>query len=81
MPTVLRSRGLEVRLYPPPGEHGPPHVHVWCANGVVVVRLAGEIPQVIQCRGNVGRSDIARVLALVKEHNVYLLRRWREIHG
>ena len=36
-PTVLRGRGFDVRVYPPPREHGPAHVHVVKDDAEVVI--------------------------------------------
>ena len=40
MPTVLRKDGFVVRVYGPPREHPPPHVHVERGpEEIVVIRL------------------------------------------
>ncbi len=40
MPTILRSRGLSVRVYP--NDHAPPHVHVVAAGGVARIALGED---------------------------------------
>ena len=43
MPTVLRERGFDIMIYL--NDHPPPHVHVFRAEGEVVINLGeGETP-------------------------------------
>lgn len=48
MPTVLRSGGLRVVIYP--NDHAPAHVHVLGPGWVVVINLIGPaVREVINC--------------------------------
>ena len=49
MPTVLHIDGFQVRIFLPPREHGPAHVHVRKAGAGVVINLPdGNQPLVIR---------------------------------
>lgn len=82
MPTVLRAGGFHVLIYLPPREHAPPHVHVWNADGEVVIALA--IPgarQTVRSVSGMRPSDVTAAFWLVEERAEYLLQRWKEYHG
>lgn len=82
MPTVLRVGEFRVLIYLPPREHAPPHVHVWNADGEVVITLAVEgLPQRVRTAVGMRASDVTAAFWLVEEHTPYLLHRWREYHG
>ncbi len=82
MPTVLRIGGFSVRMYSPPREHGPPHVHVGHAGNEVVV-LLGDSEHAPTIRETIGMSvaDVSRALRIVAEHQALLLNLWRNFHG
>jgi Domain of unknown function (DUF4160) len=83
MPTVLRKDGFVVRVYGPPREHRPPHVHVERGpEAVVVIRLgtSGEPAKVWAVYGMKDR-DVVRAFRLVERHLEEIQRAWREIHG
>ncbi|HUG28146.1 MAG TPA: DUF4160 domain-containing protein [Gemmatimonadales bacterium] len=84
MPVILRAGGFTVHIYYPPREHPPPHVHVRTgkAGEVVIVLGAGGTPPTIRRRQRGGDIRLEwRALQLVAEHNQYLLRAWRRLHG
>ena len=63
-------------------DHPPAHVHVFRAEGEVVISLGDENtpPQV---RENVGmsRKDECKALMIVGDHQDEFLVEWRRIHG
>jgi hypothetical protein len=76
VPTVLRSEGVRVAIYP--NDHPPAHVHVIGPGWVVVVNLLGpEVREAIGCN----EPEARRALRLVAEHRTSLLEAWRRIHG
>ena len=82
VPTVLRVGGFRILIFLPPREHEPPHVHVWNADGEVVIELAvGEKPQTIRTVAGMRTSDVAEAFWIVEEHTEYLLQCWRKYHG
>jgi hypothetical protein len=85
MPTVVRDGRFLVKVYAPPREHPPAHVHVEVRPaGEVVVRLAldDDTPaEVWQVKGDVAPSDVLRALRLVEAHEARIRTAWEALHG
>jgi hypothetical protein len=75
MPTVLRQEGFEVVIRT--DDHEPPHVHVF--HGGASAKIMLESLREEHCR--LTRRQLVKALILVKQHQEWLLARWREIHG
>jgi hypothetical protein len=82
MPVVLRINGFRILVLLPPREHGPAHVHVVKANGLVVIGLAyrGEQQQIRRIR-EMRTSDVLAAFRLVETHTAELIAAWRKYHG
>ncbi len=83
MPTVVREAGFVLRIYGPPREHAPPHVHVERGRSdVVVIRLGlgGRPPKVWAVYG-MNSQDVVRAYRLVERHADLIRTKWKEIHG
>lgn len=78
MPTVLRFGAFRFIIYPPPREHGPPHVHVIRAGAEAVITL-----EPVSIRGVAGMrdADVVTAVHLVERFRFVLGDRWRGIHG
>lgn len=83
MATVLRADGFVIRVYGPPREHAPPHVHVERgANQLVVIRMATPTsPQRVWRVYEMRDRDVVRAFRLVERHHTRILRMWRRLHG
>ncbi len=83
MPTILRKGGFVVKLYGPPREHPPPHVHVEHGPAeLVVIRLrTKDSSQRIWRAYGMKDSDIVTAYRLVEAHHGRILRAWRKLHG
>lgn len=80
-PTLLRSHGFAVRMYLPPREHGPAHVHVVKADGEVVVTLGDHDRAPMPTRVvNLRDIDVIAAVRLVAAHNEELMAQWRSYH-
>jgi hypothetical protein len=81
MPTVLRKDGFQVRIYT--NDHTPSHVHVFKAEGELIVNLGSESeePWIVEELSTMKPADARRARDIVKEHQTYLLTEWRRIHG
>lgn len=81
MPTVLRKQGFRVVIYA--NDHLPSHVHVLKGSGEVRIELGDEesLPKLLTVSGKISDKDVAKAMYLVKEHQVALLAKWREIHA
>jgi hypothetical protein len=82
VPTVHEEAGFQVRIYLPPREHEPPHVHVVKAGTEVVIRLgdAQALPEVQEVYG-MRRADVMRAYRIVEANRMMLLEKWRNLHG
>lgn len=80
MPTVHRAGNLRFVVFL--DDHGPPHVHVFSADGEAKLLLAGSdgYPVLAWARG-MRRTDLRRVLTETLAHRGKLLRAWRRVHG
>jgi hypothetical protein len=82
MPTVVREDGFSIRIYAPPREHPPPHVHVHKAGELLIIELgiAGGMATV---RGftAMSSSDVLKALRLVERRREILIAAWEELHG
>ena len=77
MPTVLRERGFEVRIYT--FDHPPPHVHVAKAGAIVRIDLATL--SVTEIVGQISDREVKRAERLVARNAARLLEAWEKIHG
>ncbi|MGD1101585.1 MAG: DUF4160 domain-containing protein [Terriglobia bacterium] len=80
MPTVLRSDGMRVVVYP--NDHRPAHVHVIGSGREAIFNLncpAGPV----ELRENYrfSRREIVPIQAVLTEHLEKLCRAWGGIHG
>ena len=76
MPTVLRSGGLRVVIYP--NDHPPAHVHVLGSGWVVVINLIGPVVREVI---NFGESEARRALRLTMSNKAELMDAWNRLHG
>ena len=82
MPTVLVQGGFKVRILLPPREHGPAHVHVHKAGGLVVIDLPTEGRGVrIRTVSRMRVPDVIGAVRLVEANGAMLLGEWRRHHG
>ena len=84
MPTVHGEGVFVLKVYGPPREHPPPHVHVEVGvNGLVVIRLglhSSDSPKVWQAY-NVSDAELLTAYRLVEKHERELRRNWEQLHG
>jgi hypothetical protein len=80
---VWREGGFTVRLYGPPREHPPAHVHVRKGTeGRVIIRLgtSGAPPEIWRVH-HLKYRDVLRGYHIVERHQDMILRVWRSLHG
>lgn len=76
MPTIIRQDGFRIVIFP--NDHIPPQVHVFKSGAEVKIELVE--PKVFNVEGKISNKDLAKALSLVIEHQVELLKKWKEIH-
>ena len=77
MPTVLRERGFEVRIYTL--DHAPSHVHVAKAGAIVKIDLTTH--RATEIVGPISDHDVKLAERLVAQHATQLKEHWEKIHG
>ena len=77
VPTVLRERGFEVRIYT--FDHPPAHVHVVKAGAVMKIDLASC--QVTEIAGRISGQEVKRAERIVAQDVELLMQEWTKIHG
>jgi hypothetical protein len=80
MATVLRISGYVVRIWS--NDHLPCHVHVFIGNGECVINLVGKDghPSLREFY-NMKRSEVAKAIMIVCDHQDKLISEWNKIHG
>lgn len=81
MPTILRKGGFKVRIYL--NDHIPAHVHVFKGGGEAKINIGDEnlAPQWVWVSSEMTDKDAVKALQLVADHQLELLKKWREYHG
>ncbi len=80
MPTVIRKNGFQVIIWT--DDHPPMHVHVFRAEGELIINLGDEqTPATVRDNYGMRRDDVRRALRLVDDNQNLLTEKWREIHG
>ena len=79
---MLEVAGFSVRIYLPPREHGPAHVHVFRGGGQAIILLGDDSmpPAVRDVYGMTDREALA-AYHIVKTYQAQLCRAWRRYHG
>ena len=83
MPTVVHEDGFRVRIYGPPREHPPAHVHIEKGQtGLVVIRLGTpERPPKVWRVYDMKDRDVLKAYRIVEKHHERIRQAWRAIHG
>lgn len=83
MPTVLKEDGFTIRVYGPPREHPPPHVHIERGKEELVVISLGTsgVPPTVRAVYRMKSQDVLKAFRLVEEHHAQIEQAWRRIHG
>ena len=80
MPVIHREAGWSFVIYP--GDHPPPHVHAWFADGEVKVSIPPPDEPVSVLRViNLSTREAVRAVRLVENHRTLLRSAWSRIHG
>jgi len=77
VPTSLRERGFEVRIYTL--DHPPPHVHVAKAGAIVKIDLATS--QATEIVGSISDRDVRVAERIVAQNATLLKDHWEKTHG
>lgn len=75
MPTVLRIKGFEFRIYT--DDHAPAHCHIHKAGTEIIISLN---PVTIRQNKGMSRRNARDAVTLVEDHQAFLLEAWKTIH-
>jgi hypothetical protein len=78
MPTIFRAGALRIVIFP--GDHSPPHVHVF-GDGETKVGLGTYQTRPYQIKTSARKPEARRALMLVEQRRDHLLECWIAIHG
>ena len=73
---MLRQDGFEFVIYS--NDHTPLHVHVFKGDGEAKINLLSVI--VVES-WNVKKSDARKAKRIAVKYQIFLIEKWREIHG
>ena len=76
-PVILRRNGFVFRIFFPPREHGPAHVHVRKGGAEAVISLADAS---VRDAGSMRAADLSRAQAIVQARREELLEIWEAYH-
>ncbi len=80
MPAILRIDGFVVRIFLPPREHEPPHVHVLKGGTEAVILIDEQRCDLREVHG-MSDADILKAFRIVEANAGLLLREWGRLHG
>jgi len=83
MPTIVEEDGCQIKVFLPPREHGPAHVHVSNAGGVAIINLpdATQSLTVRSVSKKMRNADVIAAVRLVEVHVATCWKHWRKYHG
>ncbi len=80
MPTIIRKDGFQVVIWT--NDHEPMHVHVFKAEGELVVNLGdSESPVSVRDNYEMSGKNERKALNIVSENQTFLRSKWVEIYG
>ena len=79
MVTVLRAGGFRIVIYR--NDHRPAHVHVLGTGEAKIDLLGADGTPDLVWADTMTRGEVRRAMRIVIEQQVFLLRRWEDIHG
>lgn len=83
MPTVAEEGGFRTRVFGPPREHPPIHVHVeHGTDGLAIIRLRTQAkPQEVWAVYGMKERDVIAAYHLVEKYDSAIRTVWRSMHG
>ena len=83
MATIAEEDGFRIRVYGPPREHPPIHVHVeHGSDGLAVIRLRTRTrPQEVWAVYGMKDRDVLAAYRLVEKYDAVIRETWRRMHG
>ncbi len=77
--TVIENEKWKIKIYAPPKEHGPAHVHVIAKGEKAEVKICLESLQMIG-RTNFSKKSVKLIIKYIHKHYHFLWKCWEELH-
>ena len=78
--TVIENEKWKVKIYAPPKEHGPPHVHVIAKGEDAEVKVSLITLDVIGFT-QFSKRTVKDIIRYIYENYEFLWNRWEALHG
>jgi hypothetical protein len=78
--TVIENSKWKIKVYAPPKEHGPAHVHIIAKGENAEVKISLETLQVIGST-NFSKHTVKEIIKYVHENFEFLWKCWEAHHG
>lgn len=79
MGLIIENSKWKIRIFPPPREHGPPHVHVVAKGMDAEVKINLETLEVLG-KTTFSKKAVKEIIRFIFENQDYLLKAWEQIH-
>lgn len=76
---MLETNIWQIKVYAPPREHGPPHVHVIAKRSRVEVKISLVDLKVLG-KTQMSRRTVKDVIIYIWQNHEYLMNCWEKLH-
>ena len=81
MSTVIENEKYRVKVYAPPREHNPPHVHIVKKSDNAEIRISLIDLSIMDNHTEFDRKSIKEILYWIHDNYETLKDKWEELHG
>lgn len=78
--TIIENSKWKIKVYAPPKEHGPAHVHVIAKGEKAEVKISLETLQIIGST-KFSKHTVKAIIKYVHENFEFLWKSWEALHG
>lgn len=78
--TVIENEKWKIKVYAPPREHGPAHVHVIAKGEKAEVKISLIDLEIIGTT-NFTKKTVKGIIKYIYDNYDYLIKCWEELHG
>ena len=79
MGVIIENSQWKIKIYPPPREHGPPHLHVIAKGLNAEVKINLETLEVMG-RTRFSKKAVKKIIGYLFENWDFLIDAWEEMH-
>ena len=78
--TIAENNYWKIKIYAPPKEHGPPHVHIKSKQSKAEVKISLETLSVVG-QTKFKRKVIKEIIKYIYKNHEILVLHWEALHG